>query len=195
MLGSQARFESIINGYGFVPTRFIEGKSYYALITSMFLHGGMMHLSGNMLFLYIFGDNVEDMCGRSSYLSFYLLSGVGATLTHLVFNLGSKIPSVGASGAISGILGAYILLFPSARILTAVPFGWFVRLVYVPAYVMIGLWFLYQFLLAFLSVEAGVAYWAHIGGFVSGLLLIRLFAKRKREHPLIRRGVLRPYWA
>jgi len=193
--GPGARFEAIIKAYGFIPARFQEGSAYYTVITSMFLHGGIMHIGGNMLYLHIFGDNVEDVCGRLSYVAFYLLCGVGATFTHLAFSSGSTVPAVGASGAISGLLGAYVLLFPQAKILTAVPVWGFIRLVHLPAYAMIGFWFLYQLLLAVIAVEAGIAFWAHIGGFLTGLALIRLFARRKGPHPLARGRTIRPYWA
>jgi len=154
------------------------------LITSMFLHGGLLHLFGNMLYLYIFGDNIEDMCGHLSFFVFYILSGILASLAFALTAWGSKVPAVGASGAISGVLGGYIVLFPKVRIRTAVTLGWFIRLINVPAYVMIGFWFAYQFLLALATVETGVAYWAHVGGFAAGAALVKVFARRKRYHPM-----------
>lgn len=177
-------FDRIILGYGFTPARIANGEGYYTLITSMFLHGGILHLFGNMLYLYIFGDNVEDMCGHLSFFVFYMLSGVLASLVFALTSWGSTVPAVGASGAISGVLGGYMVLFPKVRIKTAVTLGWFIRLIYVPAYVMIGLWFGYQFLLALLAVETGTAYWAHIGGFAAGVALVKVFARRKRYHPM-----------
>ena len=177
-------FNTIVFDYGFTPARIANGEGYYTLITSMFLHGGLLHLFGNMLYLYIFGDNIEDMCGHLSFLVFYMLSGILASLAFALTAWGSTAPAVGASGAISGVLGGYIVLFPKVRIKTAVALGWFIRLIYVPAYVMIGIWFAYQFLLALVAVETGVAYWAHIGGFAAGVALVKVFARRKRYHPM-----------
>jgi len=154
------------------------------LITSMFLHGGLLHLFGNMLYLYIFGDNIEDMCGHLSFFVFYIFSGILASSAFALTAWGSKVPAVGASGAISGVLGGYIVLFPKVRIKTAVTLGWFIRLINVPAYVMIGFWFAYQFLLALVTVETGVAYWAHVGGFAAGAALVKVFARRKKYHPM-----------
>jgi membrane associated rhomboid family serine protease len=155
-------------------------------LTSMFLHGGILHLAGNMLYLYVFGDNVEDLCGHIPYLAFYLACGFAGSLFQLVSDWGSTIPSIGASGAISGLLGAYVYLFPNARIRTAVTLGIFIRMVRVPAYFLIGFWFLYQITLGLLSADASVAYWAHIGGFLGGLVLARIFVRRREAHPLFR---------
>ena len=177
----------LVTVYGFTPAKILDGKGYYTVITSMFLHGGFLHLAGNMLYLYIFGDNVEDMCGHLRYLVFYLLSGVIASVVFMFSAWDSTLPAVGASGAISGVLGAYVLLFPKARIKTVIAVGIFIRLVRVPAFVMIGLWFLYQLLLGFAAVETGVAYWAHIGGFLAGLALGRPFASRRKRHPIYQR--------
>jgi membrane associated rhomboid family serine protease len=182
--GGQSNFERIVEVYGLSPSRVMRGDAQYAFLTSIFLHGDMFHLFGNMLYLYIFGDNVEDMCGHLGYIAFYLLCGAFASLTHILTNWGSAIPAIGASGAISGVLGAYVVLFPKVRILTAIPFGFFFRIVYVPAYLAIGLWFVYQFLLAFLAAGSGIAYWAHVGGFLSGFALARAFARRRHRHPL-----------
>lgn len=177
-------FDTIILDYGFTPARIANGEGYYTLITSMFLHGGLLHLFGNMLYLYIFGDNIEDMCGHVSFFVFYMLSGILASLAFALTAWSSTVPAVGASGAISGVLGGYMVLFPRVRIKTAVTLGWFIKLIYVPAYVMIGFWFAYQFLLALAAVETGVAYWAHIGGFAAGVVLVKVFARRKRYHPM-----------
>jgi membrane associated rhomboid family serine protease len=182
--GGPYRFERIIEAYGLSPSRVMRGAALHTFFTSIFLHGDLIHLLGNMLYLYIFGDNVEDMCGHLRYAAFYLLCGVFASLAHILTNWGSAIPAIGASGAISGVLGAYVVLFPKVRILTAIPFGPFIRVAYVPAYLVIGLWFVYQFLLAFFAVGSGVAYWAHVGGFLSGLALAKVFAKRRHRHPL-----------
>ena len=151
------------------------------LLTSMFLHGGFMHLAGNMLYLWVFGNNVEDRTGHVRFLLFYVLSGLAAAGAQIVMSPDSQLPMIGASGAIAGVLGAYMLLFPHARVLTLVPFFW-VGLVHLPAVVVLGLWFLFQILMSW-SEQAGtggVAFFAHIGGFVAGMLLIWVFLTR---HP------------
>ena len=158
-------------------------------LTSMFLHGGWLHLIGNMWFLWVFGDNVEDRLGHISYLFFYLFCGFGAGLAHVMMNLGSSAPTVGASGAISGILGAYLVLYPGAKVLTLVPliFIWFT--VDLPAFVILGYWFAIQFLSGIGSVGAkaggGVAYWAHIGGFVLGVAMVKIWPDRPRRQWLV----------
>src|SRR3989442_6502789 len=172
-------FDALLLSYSTVPARFpayLAGHvsfevSFVPLLTSMFLHSGWLHIGGNMLFLWIFGDNVEDFFGHIPYLFFYLVCGIGAGLLHVLFNLHSNIPAVGASGAVSGIMGAYILLYPRARILTLV----FIFPLPVPAVIFLGLWYVMQFL-AGLSVlgggtSGGVAVWAHIRGFLLGMLL------------------------
>jgi membrane associated rhomboid family serine protease len=146
----------------------------------MFLHAGWLHLLGNMLFLYIFGDNVEDRLGHFRYLLTYLLSGVGAAFTHLLFNMHSRVPTVGASGAIAGVLGAYFVLFPSARVLTW--FGFFV--LWLPAWLVLGYWFVLQFLSGAATTLSNsdtnpVAVWAHVGGFITGVLLVKAVPTRK----------------
>src|SRR5258708_17519087 len=167
-----ARIPALLSGYGTPEAAFLP------LVTSMFLHAGIAHILGNMLFLWIFGDNVEAAFGHLRYLLFYFVCGVGAGLMHIAFNLNSQIPALGASGAISGVLGAYIILEPRNRILTLV----FIFLVRVPAVVVLGLWFVLQFLSGIGSlgstVNGGVAVWAHIGGFLLGLF-ITLAAKRR----------------
>lgn len=168
-----------ITEFGLIPARILSGDGYITFFTNMFLHGGWTHLIGNMFFLYIFGDNVEDSFGHLGYLLFYFASGVLASLIWMLTELGSPYPAVGASGAISGVMAAYLLLFPDARIRTLVIFGFFWQVARVPASMMIGLWFLYQLLLAFLSFDAGVAYFAHIGGFIAGLLLTKIFASSR----------------
>lgn len=159
---------------------------YTTLVTSMFLHGGFMHIGSNMLYLWIFGDNVEDRLGHGRYLLFYLLCGLGASAAHIYFNWGSRIPSVGASGAIAGVLAGYFVLFPSASIRTLVVLGWFVTVARVPALIMIGIWFVTQFVSGLGAVgdaaqTSGVAYWAHIGGFVVGLPLVLLLRGPERR--------------
>ncbi|HLF10359.1 MAG TPA: rhomboid family intramembrane serine protease [Gammaproteobacteria bacterium] len=154
------------------------------ILTSMFLHGGLLHLAGNMLYLWIFGDNVEDRMGRGRFIAFYLLAGVVAALAQALPDPGSTIPMIGASGAISGVLGAYLLLYPHAKVLVAIPFVVFYTF-RVPALVVLGFWFLGQ-LLSSLAADpgvGGVAFRAHIGGFVAGLVLIRLFVRGRRPLP------------
>jgi membrane associated rhomboid family serine protease len=155
-----------------------------SFITSMFLHGSVLHLGGNMLFLWIFGNNVEDSLGRARYALFYLLCGLAAAVTQVAAGPGSSLPMVGASGAIAGVLGAYLLLFPNARILTLVPF-FFVYLVRLPAFVVLGMWFLFQVLYSALSpgTPGGVAWYAHIGGFLTGMVLLGLFLPSRRRGP------------
>ncbi len=152
-----------------------------SIFTSMFLHGGWMHLIGNMWFLWVFGNNIEEAMGGLRYLGFYLICGIVASLSQILSNIHSVIPSVGASGAIGGVMGAYILLYPRARVWTAVFLLFFFRLLYIPAGVILGYWFLIQLLsgsMAGMQDAGGVAFWAHIGGFVSGMLLVGLFKKK-----------------
>ncbi|MDX1970310.1 MAG: rhomboid family intramembrane serine protease [Planctomycetaceae bacterium] len=155
------------------------------MLTCMFLHGGLMHLAGNMLFLYIFGDNVEDRYGHFGYLLMYLVSGLAAGVLHIVTGPGSEIPTVGASGAIAGVMGAYLLMFPHARVMTLIPLGVFTQLVAVPAPFLLGIWFLMQlFSAAGGAMEAeGVAFWAHVGGFVAGLVLTWLLCQAGSLQP------------
>lgn len=186
--------------WGLVPTRFWEVgglRSWVTLVTSMFLHGGWWHLISNMLALYIFGDNIEDRVGHGRYLLFYLISGIAAGGTHLVAYAQSPIPTVGASGAIAGVLGAYLVLYPRARVLTLVPIFFFIRLIEIPAMIYLGFWFVSQLFNGLFALAAGdivfqsggVAWWAHIGGFVFGAAVIRLIASRPapqvvgRYHP------------
>ncbi len=148
----------------------------------MFLHGGWLHVLGNMLYLWIFGDNVEDRLGHFRYLIFYLLTGYVATLSHVFLYPLSDVPLIGASGAVAGILGAYLILYPRARVLTLVFIFVFIQIVPIPAVIFLGIWFLMQLLsgVAGLSSQAvqGVAFWAHVGGFAAGMLLVALFARR-----------------
>lgn len=150
----------------------------FPLFSSMFLHGGLMHLLGNMLFLYIFGDNVEDAFGHIGYLFFYLLCGIGSGLIHVMFNWGSGIPALGASGAISGVMGAYAVMFPNHRILTF----FFIFLIPVPAILILGYWFVLQFVAGInglgMATAGGVAWWAHIGGFLMGVVIAWVAKKR-----------------
>jgi len=178
--------------FGFVPVRvgaWLEGAvpaeaALIPALTSMFLHSGWLHLIFNMWALYIFGDNVEDRLGRFRFILFYLASGLGGALLHFVFNAGSTIPTVGASGAIAGVMGAYFLLFPSARVLTLIPLFLIWPIIWLPAWLFLAYWFVGQFLSgAASSITAagggGVAVWAHVGGFISGIGLIKLLPARR----------------
>jgi membrane associated rhomboid family serine protease len=182
--------------YGAVPLRFILAgqmeevstvERFLPIFTSMFLHGGWLHLGGNMLYLWIFGDNVEDRLGHVRFLLFYLACGLAAALAQIYINPTSKIPMVGASGAVAGVLGAYLVLFPHSRVIALIPILFFFQIVELPALLFLGFWFLMQFLNGAISITAatyatgGVAWWAHIGGFVSGVVLGYLFPKRKRK--------------
>ncbi len=153
------------------------GRAPQHIVTSMFLHGGWGHILGNMWFMWIFGNNVEDSMGRLRFVAFYLLSGVGAALAQVITQPASIIPMVGASGAISGVMGAYVILYPRVRVFTLVPLGFFLTTIALPAWVMLGYWIALQFLGSVGGAESGVAFWAHIGGFVVGAVLIKLFAR------------------
>lgn len=172
--------------YGIVPLRYSSPElaahftgleQCFPFVTSMFLHGGFLHILMNMWFLYIFGDNIEDRLGHLRYLAFYLLCGVAAGLVHLFTNWNSNVPTIGASGAISGVMGAYLFLYPFSKILTLIPIFFFFQFVQIPAFIFLGLWFLLQLFSAGITPRnvAGVAFWAHIGGFVAGLFLVNLF--------------------
>jgi len=159
---------------------FVVVPASISLMTSMFLHGGWMHLIGNMLYLWIFGNNIEDVMGHTKFILFYLLCGVLAALSHALTDPSSPIPMVGASGAISGVLGAYLLLFPRAQVMILIPLGIFTRLMYVPAGFVLGFWFLMQLLSGGASLGrggGGVAWFAHVGGFLAGMVLIGLFKR------------------
>ncbi len=188
------RVESLIRDYGVTPvyvssTLFsghVALRPLMTLFTSMFLHGGWLHLVGNMLYLYIFGDNVEDRLGHRGYLIFYLLAGAAAALTEVYFQQASYAPLIGASGAIAGVLGAYFLLYPKSRILTLIPLFVFFPVVEVSAFFFLGFWFLMQFVQGWLTAGAGtaasggVAWWAHAGGFVAGAVLLPIFLLARR---------------
>lgn len=175
--------DAFITQWAFVPSRFLSNPAadFPTLFTSMFMHAGWVHLGGNMLYLWIFGDNVEDRFGKAGFLIFYLLSGLGATATQLMFSLDSNIPNLGASGAIAGVLGAYILLFPQSRV--SVLQGQ--RIIPVPALMVIGLWFILQLFSGIGSISdtsdtGGVAFMAHVGGFVTGFILTFVFRGNPR---------------
>lgn len=183
-----ANGDAFVAVFGAVPLALFGGDTFspippfLTLLTAMFLHGGLMHLGGNMLYLWIFGNNIEDSMGHGRFLVFYLLCGVAAAYAHAVTAPDSTVPMIGASGAISGVLGAYLLLFPRARVLTWLPLGVFSRLVYIPAAWLLGFWIVLQFLSGTMSLGrsgGGVAWFAHVGGFVAGLALVYLFIRRK----------------
>lgn len=198
-------YNEVIYELGMIPGRILAGKGLYTIFTSMFLHAGLAHLFGNMLYLYIFGDDVERAMGKIRYLAFYLASGVGATLFHImslvlmpsslignaVLTSGVNpflIPAIGASGAISGVLGAYLTLFPSSEIEVLTFWGYIPIPLRLPASVYILFWFIYQLVLGlfvvFTGVQAGVAFWAHIGGFLTGIALLPYFQKKINKKDL-----------
>ena len=170
--------------WGLVPAAF----SVVTVLTSMFLHGGWMHIIGNMLFLWIFGDNVEDRMGHARYPLFYVLCGAVAALAQLLSNPGSDIPTIGASGAVAGVMGAYFVLYPRSRILTLVPIFVFLQVVEVPAVLFLGVWFVWQLfsgvgssvMVAQGEMAGGIAFWAHVAGFATGALLVRVFSRPER---------------
>ena len=175
----QGAFKAFVISNATVPARFHTALSghvplevaFLPLLTSMFLHSEILHLAGNMLFLWIFGDNIEDFYGHIGYLFFYLVCGIGSGVMHVLFNFSSNVPALGASGAISGVMGAYAVLYPGSRVLTLV----FIFLVPIPAVIILGYWFVLQFLSGISSLGAtasgGVAWWAHVGGFLLGMLI------------------------
>ncbi|HSY51602.1 MAG TPA: rhomboid family intramembrane serine protease [Thermoanaerobaculia bacterium] len=198
-LGPQ--IEPVLFNVAFVPARLwhVPGALLPNVITmfvSMFLHGGWLHLGGNMLYLWIFGDNIEDRLGHGKYLFFYLACGLLATLTHAVMNPESRLPSIGASGAIAGVLGAYVVLFPKQRVTTLIPIFIFIIVREIPAVFLLGFWVLIQIFFGAASMSGdlqsagGVAYFAHIGGFVAGMLLIVLMGGLRRRP----RAVYSDYW-
>lgn len=183
--------DRLIFRFGIVPARVtsdielldIAVLTWFPFLTSMFLHGGWMHLIGNMLFLHIFGDNVEDRCGRIRFLVFYVLCGIGASVMQIAISPGSEIPMIGASGAIAGVMGAYVFLYPRARIVTLLPLFIFFPLVELPAFLFLGIWFLMQMFSGVMSLgigadAGGVAWWAHIGGFGAGAILLPFLRRR-----------------
>ncbi len=184
--------KELINTFGMTPARLVRSWSnpmvLMTLFTYMFLHGGLGHLIGNMLYLWIFGDNIEDRMGHGRFLIFYLSSGVLASLVQIVAAPHAQLPTVGASGAIAGVLGAYLLLFPQARIRVLIPIPFFFFVTSVPAVLVLGGWFLLQFFRGLMSLNVpmqrgGVAWWAHIGGFLAGMILMPVFRKKREESP------------
>jgi membrane associated rhomboid family serine protease len=193
----RAALETLFRAYGVVPARLLgtvppwhpvaEGPRFAGLVASMFLHAGWFHFLGNMWFLYIFGDNVEDHLGHGRFLTFYLLCGIGAALVQAFVQPNSQVPMVGASGAIAGVMGAYFVLYPRARIVTVLPIFLFFTFVELPAVFFLGIWFLIQFVsgtaAAVAGVQGGVAFWAHAGGFVVGILLLGALGGWRRPSP------------
>ena len=185
--------EALVWQFALIPAQVTAGLDLgdiADIFTSMFMHGGIAHIAGNMLYLWIFGDNVEDAMGPGKYLAFYLVGGLVASLTHILTNSSSQIPTVGASGAIAAVLGAYLVLYPQSRVQTIIPLGYFMRITLLPASVVLGMWFVLQLFSGFLSLGGpdvgGVAFWAHIGGFVAGVLLAKLLANRRRPEYAVR---------
>jgi len=184
-LPSIKHLNEFIGHYGTIPHDIMSGEHYYTLFTNMFLHGGWMHLLGNMLFLWIFADNIEATLGNFKFLSFYILGGIIATIVHVLLNPDSQIPSIGASGAISAVMGTYLIMFPASRVKVLVVY--FFSSFYVSAIVFLGMWMLFQLYSGISSLgdninAGGVAYWAHIGGFGFGILygiVARMFFSKK----------------
>jgi membrane associated rhomboid family serine protease len=188
-LASGPHIEYVIMQFGFVPARF-SSMYYTTVFTSLFLHGSLFHLLANMWMLWIFGDNVEDCMGRLRYLVFFLLCGIASVIAQAISNPTSTLPLVGASGAISGVLGAYFLTYPRARILTLVPIFILFYLIDIPAFIFLGFWFLMQFISGYASMfveqgaaRGGIAWWAHVGGFGAGVLLVHFFRQEKLCQP------------
>ena len=166
---------SVIFGHESLPRELLPIPASVSLISSMFLHGGFLHLIGNMLYLWIFGNNIEDAMGHGRFILFYLVCGLIAAMSHALMDAQSVIPMIGASGAISGVLGAYLLLYPRAQVLVLIPIWIFIRMMYIPAGFVLGLWFVYQFLGLSSPGGGGVAWFAHLGGFIAGMVLIGFF--------------------
>ena len=185
--------EALVYQFALIPAQVTAGLDLgdiSDIFTSMFMHAGLAHIAGNMLYLWIFGDNVEDSMGAGKYLIFYLVGGLVASVTHILTNPSSQIPTVGASGAIAAVLGAYLVLYPHSRVQTIIPLGYFMRLTLVPASIVLGLWFVLQLFSGVLSLGGpdvgGVAFWAHIGGFVAGVVMAKLLASRRRPETMVR---------
>ncbi|MFQ5709478.1 MAG: rhomboid family intramembrane serine protease [bacterium] len=181
------RLAIFIEEHGAIPAQIISGRHLETVITSMFLHGGFMHLAGNMLYLWIFGDNVEGYLGHLRFFCFYIACGVVAAMSHIVLGGTSVVvPMVGASGAISGVLGAYLVKYPRARVLVVIPIFLFIEILRIPALIVLGFWFVLQLFSGVMShvggqgaQMGGIAFWAHIGGFVAGIVLINMMKKKR----------------
>jgi membrane associated rhomboid family serine protease len=183
-LGEQG-LNRFIQAWGLVPSRLIANpaESWVTIFSSMFIHGGWFHILSNMWVLYIFGDNIEDRLGSVRYLAFYLLGGITAALLQVYFSMGSNMPQIGASGAIAAVLGAYLLLFPRARVASLVPILFIFTLIELPAYIFLGFWFVTQLFSGWLALHgadaSNIAWWAHVGGFAFGMLTVNLFARKQ----------------
>ena len=175
---------SVLMGHNKLPMDVYAVPAFVTIFTSMFMHGGFMHIIGNMLYMWIFADNIEDDLGSTKFVIFYLLAGVGAAMTQVMMDTYSQIPMVGASGAIGGVLGAYLINHPKAKVLVLIPFGFFSQLIKIRALYVLGFWFILQFI----SQGGGVAYAAHVGGFVSGMILILFFNKKLKKTKKIIKG-------
>lgn len=192
LLPSQEAIIEFYNQFALFPKAIVTGNPvaqnsiqpvYLSLITSMFLHGGILHIGFNMLFLWIFGNNIEDAFGRFKFIVFYLLSGIAGSFLQIATDPTSTIPNIGASGAISGVLGAYLILYPNAKVLTVIPIIFFIEIVRIPAIILIGFWFILQLFSGLFTIGAtggGTAYFAHIGGFIAGLALTLLVLAVRR---------------
>ena len=175
---------SVLMGHDQLPANLYAVPAYMTIFSSMFMHGGWMHLIGNMWYMKIFADNIEDNLGSRNFIIFYILCGIGAAMTQVLMDTHSQIPMVGASGAIGGILGAYLINYPKAKVLVLIPFGFFSQLLKIRALYVLGFWFILQFI----SSGGGVAYAAHIGGFVSGIILILFFNKKVKKKNKVIKG-------
>jgi len=178
--------DPFINRWALVPAHIMAGQDWITILSAMFMHAGWVHILGNMLFLWVFGPEIEDVMGPLPFLVFYLLGGLVATVAQVLIDPASTVPNLGASGAIAAVMGAFLITYPRDRIRTVVVFGWFARVTFLPAILMVGLWFLMQLFsevgaLAQAQAGGGVAYMAHVGGFVFGMLLGRLFESRRRR--------------
>jgi len=183
---SDTQVEDFVLRWGAIPNKVAHGHQLYALLTSQFVHGGWAHIGFNMLFLWVFGDNIEDTLGHYKYPIFYLICGIVAGLTQVFIDTSSTVPLIGASGAIAGVLGAYIVLFPKGNVRTLIFLGIFVTIVLIPAWIMIGIWIFLQFIsgigsLGVAQQTGGVAFFAHIGGFITGMILVWIF-RNKAAH-------------
>ena len=181
---------SVLLGHNQLPQNLYALPAYLTIFSSMFMHGGFMYLIGNMLYMWIFADNIEDELGTKKFIFFYLLSGVGAAMAQVLMDTTSQVPMVGASGAIGGVLGAYLINYPNAKVLVLIPFGFFSQLIKIKALYVLGFWFILQFINSSImsSQGGGVAYAAHIGGFVSGIVLILFFNKKTKGKRKIIKG-------
>jgi membrane associated rhomboid family serine protease len=184
--------ETLVYQFALIPAQVTSGldaRDILDIFTSMFMHGGLLHLGGNMLYLWIFGDNVEDAMGSGKYLVFYLTGGLVASLAHILTNPNSQLPTVGASGAIAAVLGAYLVLYPQSRVMTIIPLGFIMRMTLVPAAIVLGFWFVMQLFSGVLSLGGpdvgGTAFWAHIGGFIMGVVIGLLFVNQRKKNHLV----------